>query len=222
MLVYILLFVEGVLAFISPCILPLIPIYLVYITGQTGNGRKKLITNTLGFILGFTIVFVTLGATATLLGALFKENQLLIQRISGIIIIIMGFNYLGVLKIPFINISGKFKVNTSNLSFMSSILFGISFSFCWSACLSSILGSAFMIAANEDTVYEGMFMLFIFSMGLAVPFFITAMIFDKLTKVFVFIKTHYTTIKVLSGLLLIAVGLSLALDLFDYWTGIFN
>ena len=157
-----LLFLEGVLAFVSPCILPMLPIYFMYLTGKSDKKDKTFIVNLIGFILGFTIVFVTLGATATTLGKVLNENRLLLQRIGGIIIIIFGLNMMEIINIKFLNYEKKLNVQVETKGFFSSLLFGIVFSFGWSPCLGTFLGAALIMASSSSTLLIGMFSLFIF------------------------------------------------------------
>jgi len=218
-----LVFVEGFLAFISPCILPLLPIYIVYLAGKKDDGNNKtLILNTLGFILGFTIIFVAMGATASGIGALLAGHKLLVQRISGIIIIIFGLHYMGVLKIGILNRDKRFEANTENLTILSSIVFGMAFSLGWTPCIGPLLGAALTMAANYDTVWHGMLLLLIFSAGLGIPFFLAAIAMEKLKKAFDFIKRHFKTITFISGLLLVIVGAAFLLNVFGYWAALFN
>ena len=215
-------FLEGILAFISPCILPLLPVYIMYLTGNSQDiHKKKLIVNTLGFIAGFTIVFVLLGATATSLGKLISTNRLLLQRLGGAIIILFGLNLMDIIKPTFLNREMRFKIQGNHSSFSGSILFGIVFSFGWTPCLGTFLGSALLMASNMNTVISGILLLSIFSLGLGIPFLITAVIFDKLTDVFTWIKKNYHTINFISGIFLIIVGFLMITNLFGYYTRLF-
>ncbi|NLC66003.1 MAG: cytochrome c biogenesis protein CcdA [Clostridium sp.] len=217
-----LLFLEGVLAFVSPCILPMLPIYFMYLTGKSDKKDKTFIVNLIGFILGFTIVFVTLGATATTLGKVLNENRLLLQRIGGIIIIIFGLNMMEIINIKFLNYEKKLNVQVETKGFFSSLLFGIVFSFGWSPCLGTFLGAALIMASSSSTLLIGMFSLFIFSLGLGLPFFIAGVLFNKLENSFDFIKKHYKVINTVSGILIIIVGLLMVTDLFGYYQSLFN
>lgn len=224
------LFLEGMLAFISPCILPMLPVYIMYLAGEStsdskdGNSRKrkKLIINTLGFISGFTIIFVALGATATALGSILNDYRLLLQRISGLIIIIFGLNFMGVLKIGFLNKARQLDSNVKGNGYFPSLIFGMVFSFGWTPCLGTFLGAALLMAGGSGTVLTGMIMLFIFSMGLGLPFLITALIFDSLKSTFDFIKKNYNVINIVSGSILIIIGLLMITNLFGFYAGLFS
>ena len=248
---FIFVFLEGIMAFISPCILPMFPVYLFYLAGETQpqphpqakasenpergemvlqsedqvqarEGRKKLVINTLGFIMGFTIIFVILGASATLVGTFISYNKLLIQRVSGIIIILFGLYYTGLLKIPFLDRERRFLMKPTGLGFFSSLLFGAAFSFGWTPCLGPFLGTAFLLAANKETLQDGILMLFVFSMGLGVPFLVSALLFHQLMGFFNKIKQHFAVIKTVSGVILMIAGLSLLFNFFGYWAGLFS
>ena len=217
-------FVEGFLAFLSPCILPMIPIYLLYLGGQEGGEKRRgmrLVINTLGFIAGFSLVFITLGATASVLGSLISEHRLLLQRLGGIFVIAFGLNYLGFLKLGFLNRSRSLGANTRNLKFWSSLLFGAAFSLGWTPCLGAFLGTALLMASSMDTLYQGMALLLTFSLGLGIPFLLTALLWSRLQNAFAFIKENLGIIQTISGVLLIVVGLMMLFDLFGFYATIF-
>ncbi|HCW73235.1 MAG TPA: cytochrome C biogenesis protein ResB [Clostridiaceae bacterium] len=217
-----LLFFEGVLTFISPCILPMFPVFLMYLSNESQKKGKELVVNILGFILGFTIVFVTLGATATALGSILNQNRVLLQRIGGVIIILFGLNMAGFINIRFLNFQRGLSLKNDSGGFVSSMIFGIVFSFGWSPCLGTFLGSALILAADASTVGIGMFYLLVFSMGLGLPFLITGILFSKLEQAFSFVKKHYSIITKVSGIFLVVIGLLMALDLFGYYQRFFN
>jgi cytochrome c-type biogenesis protein len=217
-----LLFLEGVLTFVSPCILPMFPVFLMYLSDESRLKGKSLIMNLLGFILGFTIVFVTLGATATAIGSILSTNRLLLQRIGGIIIILFGLNMAGFIHIRFLNRQSGLKMKREGSGFTSSLIFGIVFSFGWSPCLGTFLGSALILASDASTMLLGMFYLLVFSLGLGLPFFITGVLFSKFESSFNFIKKHYGIITKISGIFLVLIGLLMLLNLFGYYQRLFN
>lgn len=221
---FVLTFTEGFLAFLSPCILPMIPIYLLYLGGSDEVNEKDpdcLIINTIGFVLGFSLVFVALGATASALGSLLTTNRVLLQRIGGLIVIIFGLNYLGVLKVGFLNRTKTMGAKTENLKFWSSLLFGAVFSLGWTPCLGAFLGSALLMASNVNTMYQGMALLLTFSLGLGLPFLLTSILWDKLQRTFNFIKRNLHIIQMVSGALLILVGILMFLDRFGSYANLF-
>lgn len=216
------LFFEGVLAFISPCILPMLPIYFIYLAGENNTGgNKKILLNTISFVLGFTVVFVLLGATATFLGKYLNEHRLIFQRISGFIIVIFGLNFMGAVKINFLNKDFRYGFNMDKKGVVSSFLFGIAFSFGWSACIGTFLGTALLTAGNSDTMYIGMLMLLIFSLGLGLPFILTAVIFDSIKNFFSLIKKHYKIFNIISGIFLIIIGILMITDTLGFYSGLF-
>lgn len=221
---FVLTFTEGFLAFLSPCILPMIPIYLLYLGGSDEVNEKdpdRLIINTIGFVLGFSLVFVALGATASALGSMLTTNRVLLQRIGGLIVIIFGLNYLGVLKVGFLNRTKTMGTKTENLKFWSSLLFGAVFSLGWTPCLGAFLGSALLMASNVNTMYQGMALLLTFSLGLGLPFLLTSILWDKLQRTFNFIKRNLHVIQMVSGVLLIVVGILMFLDRFGSYANLF-
>ena len=218
---YLLLFIEGILAFISPCFLPMIPVYLTFLIGQGDQDKKKLITNALGFILGFTLVFVALGMTATQLSKFFVQERLLFQQVGGVLLILFGLNMAGVFRLGFLNRDTRFQLKTRKEGFFPSLLFGVIISFGWSPCLGAFLGAALIQAGNSQTFWIGGLKLLVFSIGLGVPFFISALLFNNLTSVFNTIKKHYNTISLVSGLFLIIMGILMFLDKFTWYTNIF-
>ncbi len=209
---YILLFLEGMITFISPCLLPMLPIYVSYFAGDGEGNTRRVVKNALGFILGFTAVFVLLGALAGTVGQLLKDYATIVNIVTGIIVIFFGLNFLGIFKLNVFK-GSKFS-GTKKLGFFSSLLFGVVFSIGWTPCVGAFLGSALMIAANQGHVVEGMLMLLVYSLGLGIPFFISAILIDKLKGAFSFIKRHYNVINIVSGVLLVAVGLLMATGLF--------
>lgn len=224
MIQYILTFLEGILTFISPCILPMLPVYFMYLAGTPGSsddtsgqsGKSRLIINSLGFTAGFTIVFIIMGAAAAALGSFFTSNRDLVQKISGTIMILFGLNFIGILKIGFLNNEKRFHMNVSKLKFLGSILFGVVFGFGWSPCLGTFLGSALILAGNSETATEGIVLLFIYSLGLAIPFVVSAAIFENVKSIFVWLKKNSRIISVISGILLIAAGILVFTDNLKY------
>lgn len=202
------IFIEGLASFISPCVLPMLPIYVSYFTGKDKDSKRAVI-NSLGFVLGFTIIFVLLGIFASTLGKLITTNIRYINIILGIIIILFGLNYIGIFNIKILNRSKGIKKNTDKLSFFSSILFGMIFSVCWTPCVGVFLSSALMISATSENILKGGIMLFIFSLGLGIPFILTSVFLEKLKNTFDFIKKHYDIINKIAGIILIFSGIQL-------------
>ena len=206
---YVISFLEGVVTFISPCLLPMLPIYISYFAGGGERSVKKTLSGALGFVTGFTIVFVALGALAGTLGGLLKEYQTAVNIVSGLIVIFFGLNFLGVFKLNLFKGSNH-KVNTKNMGFFSAMLFGIIFSVSWTPCVGAFLGSALMLASQQGHVGEGVVMLLVYSLGLGIPFVLSAVLIDYLKSAFNWIKKHYKVINIVCGVLLILVGVLMA------------
>lgn len=203
---YFISFLEGIITFISPCLLPMLPIYLSYFAGgeQDASSRRTM-KNTLGFVLGFTLVFIAMGALAGTVGSFFKGHQTLVNLVCGFVIILFGLHYLGVLKLNLFR-GMRRSVQTQNLGFCSSLLFGIVFSVGWTPCVGAFLGSALMLASQQGQALTGIVMLLCYSLGLGIPFVISAVLVDRLKGAFDFIKRNYRVINLICGGLLILVG----------------
>ncbi len=205
---YFIAFLEGIITFVSPCLLPMLPIYISYFMGDDKQPNKRhVLKNALGFILGFTFVFLILGAFAGSVGHLLINYNRQVQIVSGVIIILFGLNFTGWIKIPLLNKSRTTTMNTSNLNFGTSLLFGSVFSISWTPCVGAFLGSALMMASTKSSFLEGMMMLLLYSIGLGIPFFLSALLLDRLKQTFDFIKKHYRLIHLIAGGILIFVGL---------------
>ncbi len=209
---YFISFLEGIITFISPCLLPMLPIYISYFAGGQERNTKKTVKNALGFILGFTVVFVLMGALAGTFGRLLNQHKTIVNMITGLIVVFFGLNFLGVFKIELFK--GTTFAKTENLGFFSSLLFGVVFSIGWTPCVGAFLGSALMLAASQGQVMQGVMMLLLYSLGLGIPFFISAILIDKLRGAFAFIKRNYRIINIICGGLLILVGVLMATGLF--------
>lgn len=203
---YLLIFIEGFASFISPCVLPMLPMYISYFAGQDKN-LKKTIINALGFILGFTILFILLGVFASTLGKIIQKYIYYINIVFGIIIILFGLHYMGILRIKILNKTKGIKRKEKDLSFFSSILFGILFSICWTPCVGVFLSSALIMSATYGCITQGVIMLFLYSLGLGIPFIITAIFLEKLKTTFQLIKNNYNIINKIAGIILIISGI---------------
>ena len=217
-----LLFLEGLLAFVSPCMLPMLPVYLMYLAAETEQGKRASVVNTVCFVAGFTLVFMALGATATALGSLMQAHRVFLQRASGIVITLFGLHFMGVFKIGFLDFEKKFELRSGRGGLLGALLFGAAFSLGWTPCLGPFLGSALMMAGNGKTVTQGVFYLFVFSMGLGLPYIAAALFFTNIKGVFQWLRKRGATIKLVSGVLLAVMGLLLATDTFGYWAALFD
>lgn len=206
---YVLSFLEGIITFISPCLLPMLPVYVLYFTGgkaEEGKSRKTLV-NALGFVLGFTLVFVALGAFMAGLGSLLQRYQTVVNLITGAVVIIFGLNFMGILNIGLLNGTHKIQKEVKELGFFSAVVFGIIFSIGWTPCVGTFLGSALLMASQQGSVLQGIIMLLLYSLGLGIPFLVSALLIDKLKGTFQFIKTHYQVINRVCGALLVGIGI---------------
>jgi cytochrome c-type biogenesis protein len=209
---YILLFLEGIITFISPCILPLLPLYVSYFVGgneENAKSKYNALVNSLGFVLGFTIIFTLLGTLAGTFGAFIKEQSVIINILGGFIVVLFGANYMGIFKIPLLERSLKMNAEIKTFKFLSSILFGMIFAIGWTPCVGTFLGAALMIAVNSQDILKGTIMLLIYSIGLGIPFVICAILIDKLKETFNSIKSNYKVINRISGIILVVIGISI-------------
>lgn len=216
---FIMAFVAGFLIFLSPCVLPLIPAYISYLTGisfkeisgePTKEERKRIRAATalhaLSFILGFTIVFVILGASITFLGRLLFQHQPLLKRAGGVLIIFLGLVIMDIIKIPFLIKEKKFSYRKRRVSILGSVLVGATFAAAWTPCVGPILGSIFIYASSAETMREGIALLIAFSLGLGVPFFLSALIVNSLLACIKKIEKYMRWVKIAAGTVLIAFG----------------
>jgi len=203
---YILTFLEGIASFISPCLLPMVPIYISYFIGENDKKNSKVLLNSIGFVVGFTIIFLILSIFASQLGSVLSDNIKYIEIFFGIVIILFGLNYMEILKINFLNRMGTKKFDTKNFNFFKAMLFGVLFSISWTPCIGTFLSSALVLIANQQDMLKGLLMMLLYSFGLGIPFIISAVLIDKLKNVFDFIKQHYDVIKKISGIILIIAG----------------
>ena len=209
---YLISFLEGIITFISPCLLPMLPIYISYFAGGGERSTAKTLKGAAGFVLGFTVVFVLMGALAGTLGGALKAHQRLVDVVSGAIVILFGLQYLGVLRINLFRGSNR-RMKTDDLGFLSAVLFGVIFSVGWTPCVGAFLGSALMLASQQGQMLTGMLMLLCYSAGLGVPFLLSAVLIDRLKTAFDFIKRNYRTVNLVCGGLLVLVGILMATGL---------
>ena len=206
---YLISFLEGIITFISPCLLPMLPIYISYFAGGGERTTAKTLKGAVGFVTGFTIVFVMLGALAGTVGSFLREYQTTVNIISGLIVIIFGLNFLGVFKLNIFK-GNQRSVKTDNMGFFSAMLFGIIFSVGWTPCVGAFLGAALMLASQQGHIAEGMLMLLSYSLGLGIPFILSAVLIDYLKSAFNWIKRNYKIINLISGSLLVIIGIMMA------------
>lgn len=216
---YVILFLEGIITFISPCLLPMLPIYISYFAGGGQRTAGKTLKGALGFVAGFTLIFVLMGALAGTVGSFLREYQTVVNILSGLVVILFGLNYLGVLNLALFK-GGSRSVKTDNMGFFSAMLFGVIFSIGWTPCVGAFLGSALMMASQQGQLLTGTLMLLAYSMGLGIPFILSAVLIDYLKSVFDWIKKHYAIINTVSGILLILVGVLMATGTMGWLLGL--
>ena len=206
---YLISFLEGIITFISPCLLPLLPIYISYFAGGGERTIKKTLTGAVGFVLGFTVVFVAMGALAGTLGSFLTRYQTWVNLIGGLIVVVFGLNYMGLFRLNLFRGINR-TIQPGEMGFFSAMLFGLVFSIGWTPCVGAFLGSALMLASQQGHVLEGMGMLLCYSLGLGIPFLMSAVLIDKLKSAFNWIKAHYGVINRICGGLLVLVGILMA------------
>lgn len=211
---YIVTFIEGIITFISPCLLPMLPVYLSYFAGGGERSTKKTLTGVSGFVLGFTAVFTALGALAGTLGSFLIKYETAVNIILGLIVILFGLNYIGIFKLKIFS-GGNKTVKNTTMGFFSAFLFGVVFSVGWTPCVGAFLGSALAMASSEGDTLKGIIMLLLYSLGLGVPFLLSALLIDKLKGAFTFIKKNYKIINTVCGIFLIFIGILMATGLMN-------
>jgi cytochrome c-type biogenesis protein len=206
-------FVGGVLSFLSPCVLPLVPSYLGFVTGFTfdemTNRRRMAMLHATLFVLGFTIIFMLFGATATALGRVLKYYQVWFQRIGGVLIILFGLYCLGFLKLRFLDQDARLHLDRKPVGYLGSVLVGMAFAAGWTPCIGPILGAILGLAATEESLPRGMLLLGSYSLGLAVPFLLAAFAVETFLAAFQRFRKHLRWVQRVSGVLLVLVGLLL-------------
>lgn len=190
----------------------MLPIYVSYFAGGGERTVKKTLSTAAGFVLGFTLVFMILGALAGTVGSFLIKYETAVNIVCGLAVVFFGLNYLGVFKLNLFRGTRR-TMDTSDLGFFSAILFGMIFSIGWTPCVGAFLGSALMLASQQGHVLEGMVMLLVYSLGLGIPFLISAILIDKLKTTFDWIKRHYSVINMVCGILLILIGILMATGL---------
>lgn len=199
---YMVTFLEGLASFISPCMLPLVPIYITYFSADSSN-KKTVFLKTLAFVAGITTVFCLLGVFSGIVGKILSSHRTALNIISGTIIILFGLSFLEIIKLPFFK---QKQIATRPTSIIKSFIFGMLFSINLSPCVGVFLGAALAMAGSSGHVFKGISLLFAYSMGLGIPFILSGMLIQKLESVFTFIKKRYCIINRIAGSLLIIIG----------------
>jgi cytochrome c-type biogenesis protein len=218
-------FSAGLLSFASPCVLPLVPSYITYITGVSFKelteveARSKLrwatISHSFCFIIGFSLVFVLMGASATYLGQLLVQYQYWIMKGGGVLIILLGIHFTGIINIPFLHIEKRFEMRKRPLGYVGSFVVGVVFAAGWTPCIGPILSTILIYASTSKSVMTGILLLTYYSVGLGIPFFLSSLAFNSFLSAFDKIKRYMRVINIVSGLFLIGIGILFLTDTFQ-------
>ena len=217
----------GVISFLSPCVLPIVPPYLAYMSGVSLNdmssvsaARRRAIVAALFFVMGLSTVFLLLGFTASAFGAFFLQNQILFSQISGVVVIIFGIHFLGIFRIPFLDREARMDAGDKGGSSFGAYLLGLAFAFGWTPCIGPQLGAILSLAASEASVSRGTLLLGVYALGLGIPFLLAAMFMTRAMGVMNRLKKHMKAIERVMGLLLLVVGIAMltgAFSTFSFW-----
>ena len=215
---YIITFLEGIISFISPCMLPLLPLYISYFAGKADK-KQHIFLRAGFFVLGFTVVFTSLGLFAGTLSTFLIQYQQMINVICGIIIILFGLSYLEIIHLPFFKgMQGAKEIS----GIFSAFVFGMIYSVSLTPCVGAFLGSALMMASTSGGAMTGALLLLTYSLGLGIPFLISAILIDRLNSVFTFIKKHYNIVNLVSGIFLILIGISMTFGFMNKIMALFS
>lgn len=224
-------FLAGIVSFLSPCVLPLVPGYISMLSGATieelkgeANGQlmARVLRNSLAFVVGFSVVFVILGASATWVGKFLLTRRTVFNILSGIIIIVFGLHLTGLVKIPLLYREARLDTGAPRRSLGGAFLLGFAFAFGWTPCIGPILAAILALAAQRETVLQGMFLLAIYSAGLAIPFLLTSLGLSTFLKFYGGFRKHLHAVEVASGVLLIVLGILMAFNKLNLISGYFS
>ena len=203
-------FLEGILSFLSPCMLPMLPLYLTYFAGHAEGEEKKrraTVVHALAFVLGFTVVFSLLGVFAGVAGVFLARHRAAVNAVCGVVVILMGLSVMEIIPLPFFR---GMKGGVQIRGFFSAFLFGAVYSVSLTPCVGAFLGSALMLASSAGSVRYGFLLLFVYSLGLGIPFVLAAVMIDRLRSVFGWVKRHYRAFNIVCGCFLVLLGIAMA------------
>lgn len=228
-------FLAGLASFLSPCVLPLVPVYLAQLVGQsvyqssdpTGEAkshaeRLNTFLHALVFVSGFTLSFVALGATASTLGGFLKVHQFLLREIGGVILVMIGLHLTGLLKLPFLYRQKRFEFRPERPGYLASFVIGVIFAIGWTPCIGLILGPILVLAANTETLRQGVLLLLVYSLGLGIPFLLLGLGLDRLSRLLKWLKPHTGKIEIGTGIIMITMGVMIYFNLLLYLNRFFN
>ena len=216
-------FAAGLLSFATPCVLPLVPGYLSAVSGAApGVGGRRVLSASLPFVAGFTLVFVALGAAAAATGGAFEEHRRLVLQVAGLVVVVLGFAFMGLLPLPFLErLAAPGLVDGARRS-GSSALLGAAFAVCAAPCVGPVLATILALASDTSTVGQGSVLLLVYALGLALPFVLVGLGFARTMNAFRWLRDHYGIVRVVSGAILVGVGLLLFFDRFWWLNAVFN
>ena len=222
-------FIAGLASFLSPCVLPLVPIFIAQMVGQSvsqseNTATKRLVTfiHSLMFVAGFTVAFIALGATASTLGSFLHANQFLLREIGGVALVIIGLHMTGIFKLPFLYWQKRFEFHPARPSYPASFAIGVIFAIGWTPCVGLILGPILGLAANTATLRQGVLLLLIYSLGLGVPFLLLGLGLDRFSRLLKWLKPHLGKIEIATGIIMIAMGVMIYFNLLITLNRFFN
>ena len=207
---YFLTFLEGIASFISPCLLPMLPIYISYFSGSDSK-KNKALKNSLAFVLGFSLIFIILAILSNLMGIFLTQYLKYIKYAFGVLIIFLGLNYMEIFKFKLFSKFKKFNSDVKDMGIIKAFIFGIMFSISMTPCVGTFLSSALLLIANQDSLLKGTSLIVLYCLGLGIPFIISSLLIDKLKNVFNVIKKNFKKVKIISGIILIIMGIYLSL-----------
>ena len=230
-------FLAGLASFLSPCVLPLVPIYLAQLVGQSvyqasdsvGSehdferpARLNTFLHALVFVAGFTVAFVSLGATASALGAFLRNHQFMLRQVGGVLLVIIGLHLTGIFKLPFLYRTKRFQYRPNRPGYAASFLIGLIFAIGWTPCVGLILGPILVLASNADTLREGVMLLLVYSLGLGIPFLLLGLGLDRLSKLLKWLRPHTWKIEIGTGIIMIVLGIMIYFNLLLTLNRFFN
>lgn len=230
-------FLAGLASFLSPCVLPLVPIYLAQLVGQSvyqasdGAGevqdferpaRLNTFLHALVFVAGFTVAFVSLGATASALGAFLRIHQFVLRQVGGVLLVIIGLHLTGIFKLPFLYRTKRFQYRPNRPGYAASFLIGLIFAIGWTPCVGLILGPILVLASNAGTLREGVMLLLVYSLGLGIPFLLLGLGLDRLSKLLKWLRPHTWKIEIGTGIIMIVLGIMIYFNLLLTLNRFFN
>lgn len=230
-------FLAGLASFLSPCVLPLVPIYLAQLVGQSvyqasdtagdehdceRRARLNTFLHALVFVAGFTLAFVSLGATASALGAFLKIHQFLLRQVGGVLLVIIGLHLTGIFKLPFLYRTKRFQYRPNRPGYPASFLIGLIFAIGWTPCVGLILGPILVLASNTGTLREGVLLLLVYSLGLGIPFLLLGLGLDRLSKLLKWLRPHTWKIEIGTGIIMIVLGIMIYFNLLLTLNRFFN